>query len=258
MNSRLQFWQRSDSWPRDTSHFVFFGRAVHLFGEAMFSHRWTGDEPIADLLARRSSCTGNEEKYPSSVKLDAATILPDSEFVLALERFRCVQNEIATRAEAAKLITAFRSKIGGEMEQIPRVWWSTERLTERFAHCHIDPADPFGTGKWGGSYSWIFVARSTVKQTISILIEENRMIQGSNQRETGVTVVQAGTERKEVEKRYLARVKSYEGKTPPTRAEDEAFCREKLGVSRFRTRELRKQLAPASWQRAGPKKKPRE
>lgn len=255
MNSRLQFWQRSDSWPRDTSYFVFFGRAVHLFGEAMFSHRWTGDEPIADLLATQSSCSGNDEKYPSSVKLDAEMILPDSELVLALERFRSVQNEIATRAEAAKLVTAFRSKIGGEMEQIPRVWWSTERLTERFAHCHIDPADPFETGNPSGSYSWIFVARSTVKQTISILTEESRTTRSSSQNEAGFTIVQAGSEKKETETRYLARVKSYEGKTPPSRADDEAFCREILGVNRSRARELRKKLAPGAWQKAGPRKK---
>jgi hypothetical protein len=87
------------------------------------------------------------------------------------------------------------------------------------------------------------------------LTEESRTTRSSNQKEAGFTIVQAGSEKREAETRYLARVKSYEDKTPPSRADDEAFCREVLGVNRSRARELRKKLAPSAWQKAGPRKK---
>ncbi|WP_126114409.1 MULTISPECIES: hypothetical protein [unclassified Bosea (in: a-proteobacteria)] len=42
-----QFWRENADWPRDTATHVFLGRALHLFGKALYPHAWTGDEPIA-------------------------------------------------------------------------------------------------------------------------------------------------------------------------------------------------------------------
>lgn len=280
MNGRLKFWQSPGNWPRDTADFVFLGRAVHSIGEAMFPQHWIGEEPIIDLLPRRpgrirfdsgmvkekSVCKNwppsrgslrpmGSEEGPLSAKLNTAMMRADSELAPALERFRSVQAEIATMAEAGKLVTASRRKVGGEILTMPKVWWSTERLISRFDYCHVDPDDPFDTGKVGGSYSWVFVSRSGLDQAISILTKEEPTVRDGGQPETIPTIKKVTAEKKEIEQQYLARVQSYKGKTPPTRAEDEAFCREKLGVNRSRARALRKQFAPTDWQKAGPRRK---
>jgi hypothetical protein len=279
MKARLDFWRNPAAWPRDSADFVFLGRAIHSIGKAIFSHYWTGDEPVIDLLPRRLNnfyfdhgkvndsvvCKGRppdrivlrptaSEEWPLTVKLNAAAMGVDSELAPALDRFRSVQARIATLAEAGDLITASRQKVGGEMQPIPSPWWHTERLISRFDFCHLNPDDPFETGKLGGSYSWIFVARDGLSQSIAAL-EGCSTSQQSEQLDTAKIAKPVHVAKKEVEKEYRARVTSYEGKTPPTRAEDEAFCREALGVNRSRARELRKQLAPAGWQKAGPRKK---
>lgn len=44
----IRFWEERAKWPRDTADYVFLGRAVHRFGEAMYPGVWTGDESTAE------------------------------------------------------------------------------------------------------------------------------------------------------------------------------------------------------------------
>jgi hypothetical protein len=61
-------------------------------------------------------------------------------------------------------------------------------------------------------------------------------------------------DKKDLEAAYLRRVQEFEGKTPPSRAEDEYWFDKEFGLSRKRAREYRCQLAPRDWKARGRRK----
>jgi hypothetical protein len=87
----------------------------------------------------------------------------------ALTRFGRVTNEIATAAENEKILTAWRAKAGGDYREIPREHWNTERYSQRFDMCQIQPFSPFSLGSAGDLYAWIFVARGSLENYIHAL-----------------------------------------------------------------------------------------
>jgi hypothetical protein len=83
----------------------------------------------------------------------------------AIERFKRVKNDFARLAESEELLTAYRSIDGGEQAVIPRVWWNTEIIQNRFANCQIDPTSPFNNQVQGSA--WIYVSRASLERLVS-------------------------------------------------------------------------------------------
>jgi hypothetical protein len=200
MNIRLEFWKNSIDWPRDNSSYVFLARAVHAIGKTMFGAEWTGEEPCLDLkqsLPALPLTTGSHAYFahdlllkhhpefgrqplkwsrgplssmPPSVKFTGleweaarAIIAKDHERKMpGVRRFSQVQDKIIKVAEDGLLITAIREKAGGDPTLIPRVWWNSERIRNRFDRCQLNPNDPYGLGSAGDRYQWIFVTRESL------------------------------------------------------------------------------------------------
>lgn len=53
---------------------------------------------------------------------------------------------------------------------------------------------------------------------------------------------------------YKERIKSYCGKKPPSRADDEQWIRKHFDLSVTRARDLRRELAPPHWRKPGRRK----
>jgi hypothetical protein len=200
MNIRLEFWKNSIGWPRDNSSYVFLARAVHAIGKTMFGAEWTGEEPYLDLkqsLPALPLTSGSRAYFahdlllkhhpefgrqplkwsrgpfgsmPPSVKFTGleweaarAIVAKDHEQKMpGVRRFSQVKNKIIQLAEAGLLITAIREKAGGDPTPIPRVWWNSERIHNRFDLCQLNPNDPYGQGSAGDRYQWIFVTRESL------------------------------------------------------------------------------------------------
>jgi len=200
MNVQVEFWKNSIGWPRDNSSYVFLGRAVHTIGKSMFGLQWTGDEPCLDLLQslpnfplssggrayfahellvkHRPEFNRQPLKWsrgafggvPPSVKFTIedwegarAIVAKDHELKMpGVRRFSQVRDRILQLAEAGLLITALREKAGGDPTPIPRSWWNSERISNRFDLCQMNPEDRFGLGSAGDRYQWIFVTRESL------------------------------------------------------------------------------------------------
>jgi hypothetical protein len=80
----------------------------------------------------------------------------------ALQRLSQVQLNIVKRCESGELISAIRSRAGGDMREVPRDWWNTESWHNRFTMCQLNPEQPFGIGVAGDNYCWIFFTRESL------------------------------------------------------------------------------------------------
>jgi hypothetical protein len=238
MNTHLDFWQNSTYWPRDTKDCIFLGRAVGMVGTIIYKSEWTGEEARFELL-------------PEVLRASAE------------KRFRKVQDEIAESAEKGELLIAHRAKAGGYQLLMPKHWWNTERLKPRFDFCQINTKEPFGTISTGDDFDWIFVGRESLNNFLALCAFvyddsapfENSAIEPSQEEPAPVMTKMMPISSKEAtDQLYIERVKSYKGKRPPTRAEDEAYLRG-FNIGRSRARQLRELFAPASWQKAGPRSK---
>ena len=166
----IDFWKNPQRWPRDTDSHLFLGRAVDKVGRAIFGDEWTGKEPTTELMRyppkERLKLIGG---IPRSVQLTEkarkaalAIVTRDHyEQSAAALRFSRVRGEIIQSAEAGKLEMAVRAKVGGEFEPLPRSWWNSERLINRFHFCQLNPTEPFGIGSEGDKHQWIFVTRDS-------------------------------------------------------------------------------------------------
>jgi hypothetical protein len=79
-----------------------------------------------------------------------------------LRRLSKVRDRIVQLAEADVLITALREKAGGDPTPVPRAWWNSERILNRFDLCQMNPDDPFALFSAGGRHQWIFVTRESL------------------------------------------------------------------------------------------------
>jgi hypothetical protein len=109
----------------------------HSFG----SFEFTGQEWMAAVMAVKKQ---NEQKIPG------------------VRRFFEARERIIQLAEAGLLITAVREKAGGDPFLIPRHWWNSERISNRFDLCQMNYYDPYGVGSAGDWYQWIFVTRESL------------------------------------------------------------------------------------------------
>ena len=192
-------WAAKATWPRDPAGYVFLGRAVHEVGRALFADAWTGDEPMTpfiqplpewpalaplsgrarahSLLSQVSPFTGGTQaaRTPNALleftpeEWAVARALVDQQVsatTAPLYRFWSVQRDIVDACEVGDLVVALRPKEGGQMWIAPTIWWNTDRWTERFHCCQLNPKDPFSTGPGGEDYWWIFVSRSSLDEYV--------------------------------------------------------------------------------------------
>lgn len=193
LSLRAEFWTKSLGWPNDNASYVFLGRAVHVMGKSMFGGEWTGDEPcrdpvphlsvfpeksgwrarlVHDLLIKhhpehnRQPRKPNQHSFEFTGKewMDAVMIVKRlrEERLPELQRLSQVQDRIRHLAEAGLLITAIREKAGGDPTPIPRRWWNSERIRDRFDLCQLRPDDPYNLGIGSDPFQWIFVTRESL------------------------------------------------------------------------------------------------
>jgi hypothetical protein len=262
MIDRLKFWQNPSSWPRDTMEFVFLGRAVSTIGKALYPSDWTGEEPINGLVPQQITPhlrpppgTSASELRASTKKYATTLLIKMMDDLNSRQRFLSVQSTIALLAEGGKLVTAWRPTDGGKQQLIPRQWWNTELLQPRFDFCRINPSKPFDTASSDEANCWVFVTQESLRELFSPVAIALRALQA----EPAPPKPLQRLLKEEIEQKYQERIKSFEGKKPPTRNEDEAYFKETFGINRSRAREIRIRLAPSHWQKAGaPSKKSRK
>src|SRR5260221_3204966 len=100
----------------------------------------------------------------------------------------------------------------------------------------------------GDDFDWIFVGRESLKNFLALCAfiyndapPESSVIETS-QEEPARAKMMPHLSKEATDQLYIERVKSYEGKKPPTRAEDEAYLRG-FNIGRSRARQLREQFA---------------
>ncbi|HEU4804816.1 MAG TPA: hypothetical protein VFS91_03245 [Nitrobacter sp.] len=186
-------------------------------------------------------------KYAPSVKFtgpewDAALaiIAKDHEQKTpGVQRFAQVQDRIIQFAEANLLTTAIREKAGGDPTPIPRSWWNSERIRNRFDLCQLNPNDPYGIGIASDRYQWIFVTRESLMNCTGPASSADEAVaatQSENQ-----TKPQRRPAEAKIEPEFRRwREQQLEGYIP-TEAEDIAHMKQ-LGVGRDTVRELRKKF----------------
>ncbi|WOH66186.1 hypothetical protein [Bradyrhizobium sp. BWA-3-5] len=198
LSLRAEFWKKALGWPNDNASYVFLGRALHVMGKSMFGSDWTGDEPcieplpkltvfpeksgwrarlVHELLVKhhpeynRKPLKPYQQSFDFSGKewMDAVMIVErlKEEKGPRLHRLIQVQNRIMQLAEASFLITAIREKAGGDPTPIPRRWWNSLRIRDRFDFCQLRPDDPYNLGIGSDPYQWIFVTRESLMSCAS-------------------------------------------------------------------------------------------
>lgn len=140
---------------------MFLGRAVGEIGRALFGDEWTGDETPAPLPFMREGRLVTKRLSESEKE--------------AVARWEKVQDTIASAAEAEKLLTAGRPKIGGEMLPFPASVWNTDVLLPRFHTCQLDPVNPFDTlfQQFLSYPCWIFVTAESLHKLVEGLAHKS-------------------------------------------------------------------------------------
>jgi hypothetical protein len=163
-----------------------------------------------------------------------------------LRRFFQVRDRIMQLAEAELLITARRDKAGGDPELIPRVWWNSERIRNRFDLCQIDPDDPYSLFSAGGRHQWIFVTRESLMSCAGDAGSHDVGQQAVAEDATSLRSEQpANPQRRIAESQIEPAFKKWRDEQPegyiPTEPEDNAHMRQ-FGVGRDDVRDLRKKF----------------
>ncbi|WP_156527812.1 hypothetical protein [Bradyrhizobium stylosanthis] len=245
----------------------------------MFGTEWTGDEPCRDLMTEFSifpeksgwrarlahdllvkhhpeynrqprkpyqhsfEFTGNE--WMAAVMIVKKH---NEQQMPGLTRFNEVRSRIIHLAEAGLLITAIREKAGGDPTPIPRRWWNSERIRDRFDLCQLRPDDPYNLGIGSDPFQWIFVTRESLMSCAP-----GGLAEGEQAAKPAATVLAAALPGEEPAKapRRLAEAKiepafrHWREQQPdgyiPTEHEDIAHMKQ-LGVGRDKVRQLRKRF----------------
>ena len=165
---------------------MFLARAVLRIGPAMFGNVWTGKEVTTEFieaLPDRKSAKSNdvwrardiikrqqsERDWDTDPLTDAdwraarTEINADIESRrLPLTRAALVQREISERCESGDLVSAARAREGGQMMQLSKTSWNTDRWQQRFGMCQIHPKYPFVLGSTGSDHCWIFLTSESL------------------------------------------------------------------------------------------------
>ncbi|MEY9899928.1 hypothetical protein [Bradyrhizobium sp. USDA 329] len=240
----------------------------------MFGSDWTGDEPcidplpkltvfparsgwrarlVHDLLVKhhpeynRKPPKPYQQSFEFSGKewMDAVTIVERlrQEQAPRLRRLIEVQDRIMQLAEADFLITAIREKAGGDPTPIPRKWWNSHRIRDRFDFCELRPDDPYNLGIGSDPYQWIFVTRESLMSCANGELTERE--QAPKPASAAPPEEPAKTPRPLAEAKIEPAFRQWRDQQPegyiPTEDEDIAYMKE-LGVGRDRVRKLRKQF----------------
>lgn len=277
LSMRAEFWKKSLGWPNDNASYVFLGRAVHAMGRSMFGADWTGDEPCRDLMIELSIFPersgwrarlahdllvkhhpefNRQPRKPNQHSFEftgnewmaAVMILKkhNEQQMPGVRRFTEARGRIIQLAEAGFLITAIREKAGGDPQPIPRRWWNSERIRDRFDLCQLRPDDPYNLGIGSDPFQWIFVTRESLMSCAP-----GGLADGEQAPKPAATTSAASPPEEEPAKapRPLAEAKiepafrQWRERQPegyiPTEDEDIAHMKQ-LGVGRDKVRRLRK------------------
>jgi hypothetical protein len=202
-------WCDPDGWPIDTPPYVFLARAVDEVGHTLFSEDWRPGFDITRKLHARLPVVWHAEprehdqayelirrhrpnleafkgrpRKLTGVEWNLASVIIaelNRQEWPSVERSDKVKRAIISGAQAEKLCTAVRPVRGGQITEAPSWWWNSERISNRFSQCQLNPNDLFGDGVAGDHFSFIFVTRDSltlfckslspsdpVKQTIAI------------------------------------------------------------------------------------------
>ncbi|WP_161850400.1 hypothetical protein [Bradyrhizobium sp. CCBAU 051011] len=188
------FWLKSNDWPRDTASHIFLARAMDSIGKVLFGENWHGVlditselPPSLPISMRHTDISTRNRAYDLLVKhrpdrgltprgTSRSRELCEEEWSAArdvvseqraavrpsVDRFKGVEQALLSGAESGKIFTAFRSTDGGQFTDMPAWWWNTEKISNRFLRCQINPRDPFGAGFAGKDYCWIFVTHESL------------------------------------------------------------------------------------------------
>ncbi|MDA9545629.1 hypothetical protein ACM43_14560 [Bradyrhizobium sp. CCBAU 45321] len=279
LSMRAEFWKKSLGWPNDDTSYVFLGRAVHVIGKSMFGSDWTGDEPcldplpkltvfpersgwrarlVHDLLVKhhpeynRQPLKPYQQSFEFSGKewMDAVTIVERlrQEQAPRLRRLIEVQDRIMQLAEASFLITAIREKAGGDPQPIPRRWWNSERIRDRFDLCQLRPDDPYNLGIGSDPFQWIFVSRESLMSCAPGVLADGEQAPkpaATTSAAAPPTEDPAKAFRRLPEAKIEPAFRHWREQQPegyiPTEEQDVAHMRA-LGVGRDKVRELRKKF----------------
>jgi hypothetical protein len=286
MNVRLKFWNNSIGWPRDNSSYVFLARAVHAIGKSMFGAEWAGDEPSLELMqelplipersgwraslahdllvkhhpefnrqprksSQRSFGSPPSFEFTGKEWITAVMIVKkhNEQKMPGVRRFFEVRDRIIQLAEAGFLITAIREEAGGDPTPIPRHWWHSERIRNRFDYCQLNPDDPYGLGFAGDGYQWIFVTRESLMSCAGGVSSDDeqhpKSVATTPASEPSPPDDQAKPQRRLAEAKIEPEFKRWREQQPegylPTEAEDIAHMKQQ-GVGRDAVRELRKKF----------------
>ncbi|WP_018459729.1 hypothetical protein [Bradyrhizobium sp. WSM4349] len=280
LSLRAEFWKKSLGWPNDNASYVFLGRAVHVMGKSMFGVDWTGDEPcrdpvpnlsvfpersgwrarlVHDLLVKHHPEHNRQPRKPYQHSfefsgkewMDAVMIVKKlkDERAPELRRLHEVQDRIMHLAEAGFLITAIREKAGGDPTPVPRGWWNSERIRDRFDLCQLRPDDPYNLGIGSDPFQWIFVTRESLMSCAP-----GGLTEGEQGRPTPVAATTsaapppaepASAPRRLAEAKIEPAFRQWREQQPegyiPTEEQDVAHM-QGLGVGRDKVRELRKKF----------------
>jgi hypothetical protein len=278
LSLRAEFWKNSIGWPNDNASYVFLGRAVHTIGKSMFGADWTGEEPcrdiipslsifpersgwranlVHDLLVKHHPEFGRQPRKPMQRFFEftgkewmAAVMIVkkhNEQQMPGIMRFNEARDRIIHLAEAGLLITAIREKAGGDPAPIPRSWWNSERIRDRFDLCQLRPDDPYNLGIGSDPYQWIFVTRESLMSCAPGAFTENEQASRSVATAPAATSPEdpANAPRRLAEAKIEPAFRQWREQQAdgyiPTEAEDIAHMKQ-LGVGRDTVRELRKKF----------------
>ena len=172
-------WNREEAWPADTDTHVFIARAVQRVGRAMHGSEWLGYEVKVRAkgipLARGGEMTilfvprrlGRPGKMPPPNPHP-----PIEDEPAALRRVEKVYRAIVAACQSGKLETAARARIGGEIHELPKSVWNTERWRSRFETGELDVEHPFQHPFKRDQGSWIFIGSRTLSQFLLTLADQ--------------------------------------------------------------------------------------
>lgn len=182
-----KFWLKRD-WPVEGQTDAFLGRAFDRVGMTMFGWEWLGTEvmtelsdPFPDVITPKSE---NYQRFEGIARkilnIHDMELTPDdwqearrqykaNNFTreVAIRRRHAVCQTIILGCQSGALHARYRPVQGGEFAPIPSIWWNTERNSQRFVRCQINPTEPYSTGFAGDGFCWIFLTDETLHQYLT-------------------------------------------------------------------------------------------
>ena len=162
------FWSTPQKWPHDPPEYLFFARAFHEIGTAVYSEGWVKPpnvpepEPPAEAP---DDC--DEETWDRYDLLDDQYERECDEAEANCQgMWANVARVIAQACETGALISAVRAKAGGEMIKLEPQHWNTEHFQARFRRCEMSREHPYSVWYARAEACWLYIWRPTLQRHI--------------------------------------------------------------------------------------------